>query len=184
MPSSSSPSQPPKAHSYTFKDKYGDKEYEVTAYSVDDAYKVLAAQMTNEGKTADVEYLKHVYDLKASSQKGAKAEVEQAHKTRAIEGLKKDLPPGTTIYTILKHVSSSGMMRTVDMVYVKNGEIVRASPSALEEAGLGYKYDNNAGGWRIGGAGMDMGFAIVYDVSTKLYGHEERGGYALKQRWL
>jgi hypothetical protein len=47
---------------------------------------------------------------------------------------------------------------------------------------IGWKFDQVHGGVKVDGAGMDMGFHLVYTLSQVLYGAQE--GYALKQRWI
>ena len=123
-----------------------------------------------------------------------------------IAELRKVLPPGSTVYTILRNVSRSGMSRTIEPVIIRDNE-----PCGIPyfEEITGYKMDPNRDGFKIGGAGMDMGFAMVYRLSNCLYpngfecigdncpasdhvnGDQDRtphnhrnGGYALKQRWL
>lgn len=103
--------------------------------------------------------------------------------------------PKQTIYTCLRHVSSSGMTRAISLHIVRGKEIVDISWAAARA--LEMKIDQNHGGIRIGGCGMDMGFALVYDLGRVLWPngtrrpHSERngqpdrdGGYALTHRWL
>jgi len=91
------------------------------------------------------------------------------------------LPPGSEVYTIVRHVSRSGMMRVIDMVFVdREGRIVRVPPYLAEEAGFVYKFDTKQGGWKISGAGMDMGFELVYKLGYLVHGD----GYAFTHRWL
>lgn len=182
-----------KSHSYTFKDKWKADAEEITvgASNLQAAYQVLADRV---GQSNDANYVKFAYDLKRSTQPNARSELLNERKQRAISKLREQLPAGTTVYTILKHVSSSGMLRVIDMVYVSNGEIVRLSPDQLEDAGYPHKYDSDAGGWRLGGAGMDMGFEAVYNLSSIVHGYEHgnttsglakrEGPYALQHRWL
>jgi len=101
-----------------------------------------------------------------------------------------------TIYTKVEHVSRSGMLRYISMQIVENGEIftIRSLPN-FEKAGYKFNMDNGHDGWKMGGCGMDMGFALVYDVAS-FYGQLALGGYAelqkqnldmgysINQRWL
>lgn len=131
----------------------------------------------------------------------------------AIKRLREVVRPGETLYTILRHVSSSGMSRSISVMQVKgNGEI--RDWTTLVAKAIGEKIDRKNDGIKIGGAGMDMGFELVYRLSSKLYGHKRgypclgdkcpsnvhandhtapRGkgkgirhhdGYAISQRWL
>lgn len=137
--------------------------------------------------------------------KTAKTEQDEA-----LAQLREMLPPGSTVQTILRHCSRSGMTRAISPVV--NGEditwlVCRAIPS--------FKFNRNHGGITMGGAGMDMGFALVYNLSATLYRegfecigegeswgsycpsndhsngdrdyaphHHESGGYALRHNWL
>ena len=132
-----------------------------------------------------------------------KAQAE-AERQEAIAELREMLPPGTTVYTILRHVSSSGMMRVIEPVIVVDGKVLRITWLVLKalERSSHKKYD----GVVIGGCGSDMGFEIVYHLGSVLYpngfdcagskcqgndhfnrvetNHHRDGGYALEHRWL
>ncbi len=125
------------------------------------------------------------------------------------EFLLKLVKPGDTIYTVLRHVSKSGMYRVIDCYVIRDNEPLRISWSVA--AVCSDRYDTRHEGIGIGGCGMDMGFAIVYNLSRVLFKegfqcigehcpsndhanppHPERDGkmmhsdpgYALKQRWM
>jgi hypothetical protein len=111
----------------------------------------------------------------------SKAE-QQAAREQAIEELRAALPKGSTVYLVLRHVSASGMTRWIDpIVFV--GEPNVPGPRwygwRVAEA-LGWKYDREHNGVKVGGAGMDMGFHLVYELARVLYGD----GYELTHRWL
>lgn len=86
-----------------------------------------------------------------------------------------------TVYTEITHVSTSGMLRAVK-TYIKNGngtqDITAETQKYIENS------YHNSGGLKVNGAGFNAGFDIVYRLSLKLFGHEERGGYKLTQRNL
>jgi|SRR5688572_3391708 len=116
--------------------------------------------------------------------------------------------PGDTVYTVLRHVSRSGMQRSVGVVQV-NG-------AAYDWSGwvarlLGHRFDDRRGGVIMGGCGTDMGFEAVYTLGRYLWpdgfdcigedrchsndhsngdrnyspdNHHKDGGYALRQRWI
>lgn len=105
-----------------------------------------------------------------------RATKEQQIKAR--EYLLEDLHPGDTIYTILKHVSSSGMYRVIDTYLIKDNWPLRLTWNIA--AVCGYPYNDNHEGIGVSGCGMDMGFHIVYNLSYALF----KDGYALKQSWL
>jgi hypothetical protein len=88
------------------------------------------------------------------------------------------------IYTILRHVSSSGLSRDISLFY-DSPEGIRPITHTAGRA-LGYKIIS-AGGFnaiRQQGGGMDMGFNLVYTLSAVIYKDLERGGYHLNHRWL
>lgn len=96
-----------------------------------------------------------------------KAQQAEAEEARA--ALRKLLPPGTTVRTILRHVSSSGMSRTISPVVAnKDGSIVDLE-WLIVKAQMGFRAHPSKPGLQIGGAGMDMGFSLVYSLSRSLY---------------
>lgn len=124
---------------------------------------------------------------------------QQAERADAIAELRRLLPPGSTACTILRHVSRSGMARDISVVVGEPSDLdgVR-NVTYLVAAALGENV-RNAGGHnaiRVGGAGMDMGFHLIYGLSRTLWQtdldsinptHTNGGtdaGYAIRQRWL
>lgn len=93
--------------------------------------------------------------------------LQQSERAEAIAQLRETLKPGTTVYTILRHVSRSGMSRDIDVYVMEDGEPRRITWSVAKAADL--TYSRKAEAIKIGGCGMDMGFAIVYDLSRSLY---------------
>ena len=94
-------------------------------------------------------------------------------------------PPGTTVSTVLRHVSRSGMMRSISVLAVEDGQAYDASYWVARA--IGEKIDMNHGGIRIAGAGMDMGYHVVYALSCALYcpdKYDHEAAYSLKQRWV
>lgn len=89
-----------------------------------------------------------------------------------------------TLYTNLKHVSSSGMSRDMKVLAVIDGQI-RDVTWYVATLGVGtLKERNGQRVIRVGGCGMDMGFHVVYTVSALLYGYEERGAYTIRHEWI
>ena len=104
------------------------------------------------------------------------------------------------IYTILRHVSQSGMSRRIDVYAIRDNKPLYLS--GLVEELCQYKRHRRKEGLVVGGCGMDMGFAIVYNFSSQVFpngfkyrkGEAHRnnsaeskdrdGGYALRQEWL
>jgi hypothetical protein len=90
-----------------------------------------------------------------------------------------------TVYTILKHVSKSGMMRVIDVYIIRNNEPLRLSWSVAEL--IGATYDRKHEGVKVGGCGMDMGFHIVNNLSMALFcpgKYEHDAAYKLNHRWI
>ena len=93
--------------------------------------------------------------------------------------LRQTLRPGDTVSLVLRHTSASGMLRRISPVladrdgYTLNldryAAMIYDAPPA--DAGEGVK---------VGGCGMDMGFHLVYELASMIYGD----GYALRHQWL
>jgi len=147
-----------------------------------------------------------------------KTQREEQHTAR--EKLRALIKPGDTVYTILDHVSASGMSRAIRVVLPivgEDGAVDHLHPNWLVGKALGLRHWKRHGREQdalvMGGCGMDMGFALVYDLSYALYGegypclgkgrcpssiHHNSGddrdrygsdvthtdGYALRHRWL
>lgn len=105
-------------------------------------------------------------------------------RNRAIETLHEWLEPGDTVYTVLRHVSRSGMMRHISLfIHYDNGvkDITYFAARAMDD-----KMADN-GGIKISGCGMDMGFELVYRLGYTLWPNgtsRTTGGYALHHQWL
>ena len=131
--------------------------------------------------------------------------ISKAEEERCIEALS-DLRPGSTVYTILRHVSRSGMYRAIDLYVMCDNEPQRITFYASQ---LLEGYDRKHEAAKASGCGMDMGFHLVYSLSSRLFRdgydcigegcpandhsngdrdympHKHRdGGYALTQRWM
>lgn len=120
---------------------------------------------------------------------------QAAERDDAIAKLRTFLKPGARVTTILRHVSRSGMQRSISLAVVHDGEIDSLDYWAAHALRL--PIDRTHGGIKIGGAGMDMGFQLVYILGRALWpngtpgphgrrnGQPDRdGGYALKHQWL
>jgi hypothetical protein len=122
-----------------------------------------------------------------------KAEVAEAR-----EMLTRLCPPGTKVYTVLRHVSRSGMLRHISLFVMHEGDIRPITWSAARV--LGYPLASTGHhALKVGGAGMDMGFHVVHSLSYALHGYPEhttweqtvkeqrkpnRPGYSLTHEWL
>ena len=87
------------------------------------------------------------------------------------------------IFTILRHVSSSGMTRDISLITTYEGQIINITWYAAQVMKTGRLVDSKGfNAIRVGGCGMDMGFHLVYSLCLALYGLD--GGYKVNQRWL
>lgn len=118
--------------------------------------------------------------------------------------LRKMLRPGTEVYARMTHCSTSGMSRHFAILVIAkayDGRKIIRNISGMVSTVLGLKW-NGDDTVTIGGAGMDMGFAIVYALGRELYPdgfklgknqhgrngdpspYDNDGGYALEHRSL
>ena len=82
--------------------------------------------------------------------------------------------PSDTIYTVLRHVSNSGMKREISVKMIDAGRIIHLD--YLVSTALGMKQGKH-NGIVVRGCGMDMGFHIVHNVlravnPSKQYRHD------------
>jgi hypothetical protein len=105
----------------------------------------------------------------------------EKERTEAIDHLRKLIQPGDTVYTVLRHVSRSGMTRGIDVYFIPsttNGDkpepvwITAYVGKAIDQP-QPYEYWRKSMGLKIGGCGMDMGFHVVENLSWALYGYGE-----------
>lgn len=92
---------------------------------------------------------------------------QQSEQNEARETLRRLFPPGSTVYTVLRHVSRSGMSRSISVLHQDADGI--SDVSYLVARALGEKLDRERGGVKVAGCGMDMGFSLVYNLSATLY---------------
>jgi len=97
-----------------------------------------------------------------------------------MEAAEKAIAPLRELFVIARHVSSSGMSRRLSLHVFRNGSPLQLSYNASIALGYRYRYHDRDSAVVMGGCGMDMGFALVYELSHALYGD----GYLLKHRWL
>lgn len=95
----------------------------------------------------------------------AKVSKENQEKARVrLLGL---IKPGDTIHTVLRHVSRSGMSRRIDLYKLDGTDAIYLTASVADL--LGYRCKTFDNGLTVNGCGMDMGFAVVYDLSYTLF---------------
>ena len=90
------------------------------------------------------------------------------------------------IFTVLRHVSTSGMSRDISLFYVKNDHLFNITYHASHALGWKLVERNGSRAIKVGGAGMDMGFHTVYTLSSVLYRGTVDGdaGYKLHHEWM
>jgi hypothetical protein len=116
------------------------------------------------------------------SKKAQKEQERESARAYLLSILNKQNKP--TLYTNLKSVSSSGMSRDMKVLAAVEGEIVDVT-YYVGKLDIGtIKERNGQRVIRVGGCGMDMGFHVVYSVSSMLYGYEERGAYTIRHEWI
>lgn len=121
--------------------------------------------------------------------------------SESLATLRKNCPPGTKVYCTLRHVSRSGIRREISLHAMKKGVPVSLSWDAARV--LGWSLNDGRSHWaiKVDGAGMDMGFHLVNQLSYALHGMKDRGadtidaggqprrghyraGYSLRHEWL
>ena len=137
---------------------------------------------------------------------------KEKDRLEAYNELREILKPGDTVYTTLEHVSRSGMQRVIRVFVFHDNQPYNLTYKVAKL--LDYKEDpKHDYGLKVGGCGMDMGFSVVYNLSSALYresGYEclelkglrcpsnfhvntrdktktepiHHDGYALRHRWL
>ena len=112
----------------------------------------------------------------------SKAKGKELRAQHAKKSLLNLLSDGDTVYTILRHVSASGMSRRIDLYTFKDNKPVYLSGYYAMMQGEEPPTD----GYKVGGCGMDMGFHLVYTLSSLLFDREngKDSGYKLRHEWL
>jgi hypothetical protein len=151
-------------------------------------------------KTLHPEY--HSGAKRISEAKGKKVNAENA-----AAKLRQYFKPGDVAFTVLKSVSRNGMSRHISVIATareeskdydgkKRVQYVPVNVTGLVADLLGYKW-NDDGSLTVGGCGMDMGFHVVYSMSSRMFPNgtkkphgrrngepDTAGGYAIRHRWL
>lgn len=88
--------------------------------------------------------------------------------TAAADKLRSLLPPGSTVYCVLRHRSRSGMQRVIDPL-IFDADDGRPFRLAYYMRDLGFRVDSKRDGIVVNGCGMDMGWHLVFTLSRLLY---------------
>lgn len=95
------------------------------------------------------------------------SKVSKADQSSALVTLHDLIKPGQTVYTNLKHVSSSGMSRRISLhIEDSDGEMFDITWLAARALNENLTSD---GSIRVGGCGMDMGFSLVYNLGYAMF---------------
>ncbi len=92
-----------------------------------------------------------------------KSELEKNEARETLSYLK----PGDTVSTVLRSVSRSGMSRQIGVV--TGGGDSMSFPNWATARLIGATLNKSGDGVKMGGCGMDMGFALVYELSSALF---------------
>ena len=94
--------------------------------------------------------------------------------------------PKPVIYTIARRESSGGygISQDIALIYLKGNEPYNLTYYAGQILGLKVKNCNGYNAINNSGGNMDLGFDLVYALSSYLYAGQNRAGYVLSHRWL
>ena len=85
-----------------------------------------------------------------------------------LDYLRKLLPPRTTVYTKVLHLTRSGLSKTIGLYAVTpDRQIVGISYEVAQV--MGDKFDEKRGGIIMTGVGTDLSYEAVYRLSRALY---------------
>jgi len=122
------------------------------------------------------------------SQKARKARerlecIERLRQDFARPEISRDRDGLPIVFTVLRHVSRSGMMRHLSLFVVFNGEPIEITHRAA--SALDWRVTDR-GHLKVAGCGMDMGFHTVYSLARTVLERTEGAdhGYGLAHRWL
>jgi hypothetical protein len=99
----------------------------------------------------------------------------KAEAAKELSNILKDIPTDT-IYTVIRHVSASGMQREISVMMIDAGRII--SLDWLVSNALGMKIGKH-NGLIVKGCGMDMGFHLV-DIINYSFSPSKM----FRQKWI
>lgn len=112
------------------------------------------------------------------------SKISEKERNESIARLREWLPKGSTVHTILRKVSASGMTRHISIVVLKiDGEkIIDLHPNYAVAKACGFRLNSKGShdALIVGGCGMDMGFHVVSRLAEVLYDDYK----ALTHKWL
>lgn len=100
--------------------------------------------------------------------------VSKSDQAEALESLRKWIKAGDKVYTILDHVSRSGMQRRIRVLvpYIEDDGKTQGGfvhPNYAVSMLTGYRQASKGDGLVVGGCGMDMGWHLVYQLSSAMF---------------
>lgn len=126
---------------------------------------------------------------------GKKKKKPSTEVAEASKWLRSNVKPGSTIYCVLRHVSSSGMNRRISFFVIRKGVLI-CMDYYMAIIGVANRSKNHDG-LTVSGCGMDMGFHCVYSLEMAMWPKgakkphgmrngepDSDGGYALKSQWV
>lgn len=107
-------------------------------------------------------------------------------------------PRGSNFVTVKQADGETREMRRTELTFRDTSKhTVPVSISGMMARANGYTFDQDRGGLKVGGCGMDMGFSVVYGLGMALWPNgtpkphgvrngepDSDGGYAIGHRWL
>ena len=99
----------------------------------------------------------------------------QLEAAQELGNILKDIPTDT-IYTVIRHISTSGMQREISVKMIDAGRIIHLD--YLVSTATGRKLGKH-GGIVMKGCGMDMGFALVDGIN-----HMFSPSKKFRQEWI
>jgi hypothetical protein len=107
------------------------------------------------------------------------ARCTETERNESLIWLREHVPSGTRVYTILRHVSRSGMQREIGLVVFRPEDAYARHPNFHAARVLGERL-GKASGVIVHGCGMDMGFDLVYRLGRSVHGDPR----SLTHEWL
>src|SRR3990167_1337240 len=96
--------------------------------------------------------------------KYSKSEIEES-----LTKLREWIKPGDTVYTVLRHVSRSGMSRNISVVLIDGDAMLHPNHAVACVTGAPLVRGGMNDAIKMGGCGMNMGFALVYELAARLW---------------
>jgi hypothetical protein len=112
--------------------------------------------------------------------KTSAAAARRTEQVEAMTRLRELFPVGSTVHTVLRHTTTSGMTRWISVLVADQTGAISDVSHLVSRVGVGSTDNGPRDGVKMTGAGMDMGFALVYNLGVAMYGD----GYSFIHRWV